>query len=260
MTRGIRGKVALVTGGASGIGRVTAQAFAREGVKVIVATDANIQGAEETIRLIKDSGGEATFIKCDVKKAEEVESMVSRTVETYGSLDYAFNNAGIGPDGKRVPVFLIPDCPEEIWDRTLDTNLKGVWLCMKYEIRQMIKQKRGVIVNTSSVGALRPIPGFGPYAASKGGLIVLTKTAAMECAPFGIRVNVICPGLTARTQLAENISSANPEEREQMLKPIPMARMGEPEEMAEAVLWLCSDSASFITGHVMPIDGGLSAT
>jgi NAD(P)-dependent dehydrogenase (short-subunit alcohol dehydrogenase family) len=131
---------------------------------------------------------------------------------------------------------------------------------MKYEIRQMMKQKRGVIVNTSSVGALRPIPGFGPYAASKGGLIVLTKTAAMECAPFGIRVNVICPGLTARTQLAENISSANPEEREQMLKPIPMARMGEPEEMAEAVLWLCSDSASFITGHVMPIDGGLAAT
>jgi NAD(P)-dependent dehydrogenase (short-subunit alcohol dehydrogenase family) len=260
MTRGIRGKVALVTGGASGIGRITAQAFAGEGVKVIVSTDANIKGAEETIRLIKDSGGEATFIKCDVKKAEEVESMVSRTVETYGSLDYAFNNAGIGPDGKRVPVFLIPDCPEEIWDRTLDTNLKGVWLCMKYEIRQMIKQKRGVIVNTSSVGALRPIPGFGPYAASKGGLIVLTKTAAMECAPFGIRVNVICPGLTARTQLAENISSANPEEREQMLKPIPMARMGEPEEMAEAVLWLCSDSASFITGHVMPIDGGLSAT
>jgi NAD(P)-dependent dehydrogenase (short-subunit alcohol dehydrogenase family) len=260
MTKGMQGKVALVTGGASGIGRVTAQAFAGEGVKVIVATDANIKGAEETVRLIKEAGGKATFIKCDVSKAQEVEAMVNKSVEIYGSLDYAFNNAGIGPDGKRVPVFLIPDCPEEIWDRTLDTNLKGVWLCMKYEIRQMMKQKRGVIVNTSSVGALRPIPGFGPYAASKGGLIVLTKTAAMECAPFGIRVNVICPGLTARTQLAENISSANPEEREQMLKPIPMARMGEPEEMAEAVLWLCSDSASFITGHVMPIDGGLAAT
>jgi NAD(P)-dependent dehydrogenase (short-subunit alcohol dehydrogenase family) len=155
MIKGMQGKVALVTGGASGIGKVTAQAFAREGVKVIVSTDANIQGAEETVRLIKEAGGEATFIKCDVKKAEEVESMVSRTVETYGSLDYAFNNAGIGPDGKRVPVFPIPDCPEEIWNRTLDTNLKGVWLCMKYEIRQMIKQKRGVIVNTSSVGALR---------------------------------------------------------------------------------------------------------
>jgi len=260
MTKGMQGKVALVTGGASGIGRVTAQAFAREGVKVIVSTDANIKGGEETVRLIKDSGGEATFVNCDVKKAEEVELMVSRTVETYGSLDYAFNNAGIGPDGKRIPVVPIADCPEEIWDRTLDTNLKGVWLCMKYEIRQMIKQKRGVIVNTSSVGALRPIPGFGPYAASKGGLILLTRTAALEVAPFGIRVNVICPGLTARTQLAENISIANPEEREQMLKPIPMARMAEPEEMAEAVLWLCSDAASFITGHVLPIDGGLAAT
>lgn len=260
MIRGMQGKVALVTGGASGIGRVAAQAFALEGVKVIVATDANIQGAEETVRIIKKAGGEAAFIKCDVKKAEEVESMVRRTIETYGSLDYAFNNAGIGPDGKRVPVFSIPDCPEEIWDRTLDTNLKGVWLCMKYEIREMMKQKRGVIVNTSSIGALRPIPGFGPYAASKGGLILLTKTAALECAPFGIRVNVICPSLTARTQLAENISSANPEKREEMLKTVPMARMGEPEEVAEAVLWLCSDSASYITGHVMPIDGGLSAT
>jgi len=253
-------KVALVTGGASGIGRVTAQAFAREGVKVIVVSDVNIQGAEETVRLIKDTGGEATFIKCDVSKAQEVETMVNKGVEIYGSLDYAFNNAGIGPDGKRIPVFPITDCPEEIWDRMLDVNLKGVWLCMKYEIRQMVTQRRGVIVNTSSVGALKPIPGFGPYAASKAGLIVLTKTAALECAPFGIRVNVICPGLTARTQLADNLSSANPEEKEQMLKAVPMARMGEPEEIAEAVIWLCSDSASFITGHVMPIDGGLAAT
>jgi len=260
MTEKMQGKAALVTGGASGIGRVTARAFARQGAKVVVSTDANIQGAEETIRLIKDGGGEATLIRCDVTRAEEVESMVSRAVETYGSLDYSFNNAGIGPDGRRVPIFPISDCPEEIWDRTLDTNLKGVWLCMKYEIRQMMKQKRGVIVNTSSIGAIRPIPGFGPYAASKAGLILLTRTAALECAPFGIRVNVICPGLTARTQLAENISTANPEAMEQMLKTVPMARMGEPEEIAEAVLWLCSDSASFITGHVMPIDGGLSAT
>ena len=260
MARGMQGKVALVTGGASGIGRVTAQAFAREGVKVIVVSDANIKGAEETVQLIKDSGGEATFIKCDVSKAQEVERMVNRGKDIYGSLDYAFNNAGIGPDGKRIQVFPITDCPEEIWDRMLDINLKGAWLCMKYEIRQMVTQKQGAIVNTSSVGALRPIPGFGPYAASKAGLIVLTKTAALECAPFGIRVNVICPGLTARTQLADNLSSANPEEKKQMLKTVPMARMGEPEEIAEAVIWLCSDSASFITGHVMPIDGGLAAT
>lgn len=256
----MKGRVALITGGASGIGRVTALAFAREGAKVIVSTDKNIQGAEETLRLIQEAGGEAIFVKCDVSKASEVEAMIQKAIETYGVLDYAFNNAGIGPDGKRIPVFSIAECPEEIWDLTLDTNLKGVWLCMKYEIQQMIKQRRGVIVNTSSVGALKPIPNFGPYAASKAGLIALTKTAALECAPFGIRVNVVCPGLTAKTQLAENISKANPEEKEQMLKAVPLARMGEPEEVAEAVLWLCSDSASFITGHVMPIDGGLSAT
>lgn len=256
----MKGKVALITGGASGIGRVTALAFAREGAKVIVSTDKNIQGAEETLRLIQEAGGEAIFVQCDVSRASDVEAMIQKAIETYGVLDYAFNNAGIGPDGKRIPVFSIAECPEEIWDLTLDTNLKGVWLCMKYEIRQMIKQRRGVIVNTSSVGALKPIPNFGPYAASKAGLIALTKTAALECAPFGIRVNVVCPGLTAKTQLAENISKANPEEKEQMLKAVPLARMGEPEEVAEAVLWLCSDSASFITGHVMPIDGGLSAT
>lgn len=260
MTKEMQGKVALVTGGASGIGRVTAQAFARWGAKVVVSTGTNIKGAEETLRLVKDSGGEATFVKCDVTKAEEVESMVRRTIEIYGALDYAFNNAGIGPDGRRVPIFLVPDCPEEVWDRTLDTNLKGVWLCMKYEIREMAKQKRGVIVNTSSIGALKPIPGLGPYQASKAGLIVLTKTAALECAPFGIRVNAICPGLTARTQLAENVASADPGKMQQMLKTVPMARMGEPEEVAEAVIWLCSNAASFITGHVMPIDGGLAAT
>ncbi len=256
----MKGRVALITGGASGIGRVTALAFAREGAKIIVSTDKNIQGAEETLRLIQEAGGEAIFVQCDVSRASDVEAMIQKAIETYGVLDYAFNNAGIGPDGKRIPVFSIAECPEEIWDLTLDTNLKGVWLCMKYEIRQMIKQRRGVIVNTSSVGALKPIPNFGPYAASKAGLIALTKTAALECAPFGIRVNVVCPGLTAKTQLAENISKANPEEKEQMLKAVPLARMGEPEEVAEAVLWLCSDSASFITGHVMPIDGGLSAT
>jgi NAD(P)-dependent dehydrogenase (short-subunit alcohol dehydrogenase family) len=260
MTKGMRGRVALVTGGASGIGRVTAQAFAREGVKVIVATDANIKGAEETIRLIKDSGGEATFIKCDVKKAEEVESMVNRTVETYGSLDYAFNNAGIGPDGKRVPVVPIVDCPEEIWDHTINVNLKGVFLCMKYEMRQMLKQKYGAIVNTSSVGVFKPLPGFAAYDASKSGLIGLTKAAALEVATSGIRVNVICPGPTERTRLIENLTSTHPEERERTLNVIPMHRMAEPEEVAEAVIWLCSDAASFITGHVMSIDGGMTAT
>src|SRR4030042_2682868 len=259
MTRGMQGRVAVVTGGASGIGRVTAQVFAREGVKVIVSTDSNVRGAEETVRLIKEAGGEATFVKCDVSKSKEVEVMVNKTVEIYGSLDYAFNNAGIGPDGKRVPIVPIVDCPEEIWDRTIDINLKGVFLCLKYEIKQMLKQKFGAIVNTSSVGAFKAVPGFAPYDASKSGLIGLSKSAALECATYGIRVNVICPGPTTRTLLAENLTSSQPGIKEEILKKIPMARMGEPEEMAEAVIWLCSDAASFITGHIMPVDGGMTS-
>ncbi len=260
MTTKFQGKVALVTGGASGIGKVTAQIFAREGAKVIVSTDVNIKGGEETVRLIKEAGGEATFVKCDVSRAAEVEAMIDKCVWTYGRLDYAFNNAGIGPDGKRVPVVNIVDCPEEIWDRTIDINLKGVFLCMKYEIKQMLKQKYGVIVNTSSVGALKPVPGFGAYSASKSGLIGLTKTAALECATSGIRVNTILPGPTGRTLLMEYLTGAQPEAKEQMFNMIPMRRLAEPEDMAEAVIWLCSDAASFVTGHAMPIDGGMAST
>jgi len=259
MRKGMQGRVAVVTGGASGIGRVTAQVFAREGVKVIVTTDSNVRGGEETVRLIQEAGGEATFVKCDVSKSKEVEAMVNKAVEIYGSLDYAFNNAGIGPDGKRVPIVPIVDCPEEIWDRTIDINLKGVWLCMKYEMRQMLKQKFGAIVNTSSVGAFKAVPGFAPYDASKSGLIGLSKAAALECATYGIRVNVICPGPTTRTLLAENLTSSQPGIKEEILKKIPMSRMAEPEEMAEAVIWLCSDAASFITGHIMPVDGGMTS-
>jgi NAD(P)-dependent dehydrogenase (short-subunit alcohol dehydrogenase family) len=259
MTKGMEGKVVLVTGGASGIGRVTAQAFARIGARVVVTTDANIEGALETIRLITDYGGEAGFIRCDVSKEKEVETLIGQIVETYGALDCAFNNAGVGPDGARIGVFSIADCPEEVWDRMIDVNLKGVFLCMKYEIRQMLKQGTGAIVNTSSVGGLKPIPGFGAYAASKSGLIALTKTAALECATAGIRVNVICPGLTARTLLSDNLSAAEPGAKANLVQAVPMRRMGEPEEVAEAVMWLCSDAASFITGHVMPIDGGLTA-
>jgi len=259
MAKKFQGKVALVTGGASGIGRVTARFFAREGARVIVSTDKNIKGGEETARLINKTGGEATFVKCDVSRAEEVEAMIDACIRTCGRLDYAFNNAGIGPDGKRVPVVNIVDCPEEIWDRTIDINLKGVFLCMKYEIKQMLKQKYGVIVNTSSVGALKPVPGFCAYSASKAGLIGLTRTAALECATSGIRVNTILPGPTGRTLLMEYLSGAHPEARQQMANSIPMKRIAEPEDMAEAVIWLCSDAASFITGHVMPIDGGMTS-
>lgn len=261
MDKRFSGKAAIVTGGASGIGRVAAQIFAREGARVIVATDANIKGGEETVDLIKSAGGEAAFFKCDVSVAAEVEAMVSRCVELYGSLDYAFNNAGIGPDGRRVPVFALAECPEEIWDRTININLKGVWLCMKYEIQQMLKQKRsGAIVNTSSVGAVKPAPGFCAYNASKSGLIALTKTAAIEYAEAGIRVNVILPALTERTLLMEYLTGSDPGAEERIMEMIPMKRLATPEDMAEAVIWLCSEEASFITGHAMPVDGGMAST
>jgi len=260
MTRKFENKVALVTGAASGIGRVATQIFARYGASVIVSTDSNIQGGEETVNLIESDGGKARFVKCDVSRADEVEALVKACVDTYGRLDFAFNNAGIGPDGKRVPVVNIADCPEEIWDRTLDINLKGVFLCMKYEIRQMTKQGYGAIVNTSSVGALKPALGFCAYSASKSGMISLTKTAALEYATSGIRVNVILPGPTERTLLMDYLTSSMQDEGEHMLDIIPMKRLGTPEDMGEAVAWLCSDEASFITGHAMPIDGGMSST
>jgi NAD(P)-dependent dehydrogenase (short-subunit alcohol dehydrogenase family) len=250
-------RVAIVTGGASGIGKVAAQIFAREGASVIVATDSNIKGGEETVDSIKSAGGEASFVKCDVSSASDVEAMVSECIRKYGRLDYAFNNAGIGPDGKRVPLALTAECPEDIWDRTLAINLKGVFLCMKYELQQMLKQQYGVIVNTSSVGAVKPAQGFCAYNASKSGLIALTKTAAIEYAASGIRANVILPGPTERTLLFEYLTSSGPTP-EHMREMIPMQRLATPEDMAEAVVWLCTDEASFITGHAMPIDGGMS--
>ncbi|MHB8105443.1 MAG: glucose 1-dehydrogenase [Dehalococcoidales bacterium] len=258
MAKKFYGKVALVTGGASGIGKVTAQIFAREGAKVIVTTDSNIKGGEETVKLIKDAGGEAAFVKCDVSKEADVKAMVGKCVSLYGRLDYAFNNAGIGPDVKRVPLVNIVDCPEDIWDRTIDINLKGVFLCLKYEMRQMFKQKYGAIVNTSSIGALKAVPGFCAYTASKAGLNGLTKTAALEGAPYKVRVNTIMPGPTRRTLLFENLNSGGTEQKNEGTDMIPLQRVAEPEDMAEAAIWLCSDVTSFITGQCLAIDGGLT--
>jgi NAD(P)-dependent dehydrogenase (short-subunit alcohol dehydrogenase family) len=260
MTYGFQGKVALVTGGASGMGRSAARLFALEGASVMVSTDSNIQGGEETVQMIESAGGKAAFIKCDVSKAADVEAMVNKTIELFGGLHYAFNNAGIGPDGDRMPIVPVAECSEEIWDRTLNVNLKGVFLCMKYELRQMLKQKYGAIVNNSSIGAFKAVPGFAAYDASKLGLIGLTKAAALEYATSGIRINVLCPGPTDGTRLMENLTRFHPEERDHINSTVPMKRLASPEEMARPALWLCSDDASFITGSVMTVDGGLCAT
>lgn len=243
------GKVALVTGGGSGIGRAGALAFAREGAKVVVA-DVVVEGGQETAEMIKQDGGEATFVKTDVSKAAEVEALVNKAVGTYGRLDYAFNNAGIL--GEMCPV---ADCTEENFDRVISVNLKGVWLSMKYEIPQMIKQGGGAIVNTSSVAGVSGGPGIPAYAASKHGVAGLTKTAALEYAQAGIRVNAVCPG-GIRTPMVDLYTHGDPEAEAQMAAMHPLGRMGEPEEIANAVVWLCSDAASFVTGHPMVIDGG----
>lgn len=258
MTKKFSGRVALVTGAASRIGRVGAQTFAREGAKVIVATDANIKGGEETVKTIKDAGGEAAFVKCDVTKAADVENMVNKAVSLYGRLDYAFNNAGIGPDGKRWPLANIVDCPEDYWDKTIAINLKGVFLCLKYEMKQMIKQKSGSIVNTSSIGALNPVPGFCAYTASKAGLNGLTKSAALEGAVFNVRVNTIMPGPTDNTLLFEYLTGTTPGMKNQMMNMIPLHRVAHPEDMAEAVMYFCSDAASFVTGQLLAVDGGMT--
>lgn len=259
MDKQFSGKVALVTGAASGIGRAGALLFAERGAKVVVTTGSNVAGGEETVKLITDAGGEAFFVKCDVSKEADVKAAVEEAVARYGRLDFAFNNAGIGPDGKRVPTAYIVDCPEEIWDSTLDINLKGVFLCLKYEMKQMMKQGGGAIVNTSSVGAERPVPGFCAYSASKSGLTALTKTAAVEGAGDEIRVNTIMPGPTQNTLLFDYLTAADPGAKNNMEGAVPLGRLGYAKDMAEAVVWLCSDAANFITGQCIAVDGGLTA-
>ncbi len=248
----VDGKIALVTGAGSGIGRATALVFAREGAKVVVA-DVVVDGGEETVRLIKAAGGEAVFVKADMAKAAEVEAMVQKAVATYGRLDCAHNNAGIeGATGRTA------DYREEDWNRVISINLTGVWLCMKYEISQMLKQGGGAIVNTASDAGLLGVPQMPAYVASKHGVVGLTKTAALEYAKSGIRVNAVCPGVI-KTPMVERITSQRAGRAERMAAAEPVGRMGKPEEIAEAVVWLCSEAASFVTGLPMPVDGGIAA-
>jgi len=252
MAPGLKGKVGIVTGGTSGIGRETAVLFAKAGVKVVIAGRREREG-EETIERVRAAGSDGLFVKTDVSKASEVEALVRQTAERFGRLDIAFNNAGV--EGVWVS---IARQSEADWDRTIDINLKGVWLCLKYEIRQMLKQGGGgSIVNMASVTGLVGSAGAGAYSASKHGVIGLTKTAALETAQSGIRINAVSPGVI-ETPMGDRLFSA-PQVHKYVLGCHPLGRFGRPEEVAEAVLWMCSDSASFMTGQSLVLDGGFLA-
>ena len=247
------GKVALVTGAGSGIGRATALACVREGANVVVA-DIVKEGGEETVTMIKDGGGEATFVQTNVTQAADVEALVAAAVAAYGRIDCAHNNAGI--EGMLATT---ADYPEDDWDRVMAVNLKGVWLCMKYEIPQMLQQGGGAIVNTASLAGLVGVKRMPAYVASKHGVAGLTKTAALEYAKSGIRVNAVCPGIIHTAMVERIFLNRRPDIEERLAASEPIGRLGKPEEVAEAVVWLCSDAASFVTGHTMTVDGGLYA-
>jgi NAD(P)-dependent dehydrogenase (short-subunit alcohol dehydrogenase family) len=244
----LAGKVGLVTGGASGIGRATALAFAAAGARVVVS-DRDADGARETVERIRAAGGEARCVPADVGEADQVEALVRETVAAYGRLDCAFNNAGISQYGTP-----IPDLAEEVWDRVLRVNLRGVFLCMKYEIPPMLRQGGGAIVNTASGYGLKGARGNAAYVASKHGIVGLTKVAALENAQAGVRVNALCPGWTETPLIAARLQ--DPDFRARILASEPMGRVGRPEEIAAAAVWLCSDAASFVTGHALSVDGG----
>jgi len=248
----IHGKVALITGGTTGIGRDTAVLFAKEGAKVVVTGRREAEG-NETVGLVRQAGGEGLFVKSDVSKTADVQLAVQKTVEKFGRLDIAFNNAGV--EGSWVPLI---EQTEENWDYVHNINLKGVWLSLKYEILQMLKQGGGgAIVNMSSVAGLMGAAGAGVYVASKHGVIGLTRTAALEYSSKGIRVNAVCPAVI-ETAMADR-AFGDPEVSKRVLAEHPIGRFGKPIEIAEAVLWLASDKSSFVTGHYITLDGGMLA-
>lgn len=250
----VEGKVTIITGAGSGIGREAALIFAREGAKVVVS-DVNEGSARETAELVRERRGEAIFARCDVSKGPEVESLVRTAVDHYGRLDAAFNNAGVEGDTRAD----IVSCTEENFDLNINVNLKGVWWCMKYEIAQFLKQgSGGAIVNTSSLAGLVGVPRGNAYVAAKHGVVGLTKTAALDFARKNVRVNAICPG-AIETAMLNRITGGTAKGMEAILRLEPVGRLGKPAEIAETAVWLCSDHASFVTGHAMAVDGGAFA-
>ena len=249
MNKLFNGEVALVTGGSSGIGRATALAFASEGARVVVASRRSEESAE-TVRLIQAAGGDAFFVKTDVSKTAEAEAMVAQAIQRYGALNFAFNNAGIEGDAF-VP---LARYSEAMWDDVIAINLKGVFLSMKYELPHIVASK-GAIVNMASVAGLVGGRLGSAYYASKHGVVGLTKAAAIEYAHKGVRINAVAPGVI-RTPMANRAGLTNPEAEERVLGMHPLGRVGAPEEVANAVVWLCSKGASFTTGHTLTVDGG----
>lgn len=253
MSEHFAGRVALVTGGSSGIGKASALAFARAGAKVVVSGRRTVEG-EQTAYQIKEAGGEAMFVRADVAVSADIKALINTTVETYGRLDFAFNNAGV----EGTPFVPTADYAEETWDQVININLKGVWLCMKHEIPQLLKQKGSAIVNTASIAGLIGGHIGVAYHVSKHGVIGLTRTAAIEYAAQGLRVNAVAPAVI-HTDMTERAGFHTPEMEAQMAMLHPLGRVGEPDEVAGAVVWLCSEAASFITGHTLPVDGGFTA-
>jgi NAD(P)-dependent dehydrogenase (short-subunit alcohol dehydrogenase family) len=249
----MKGKVAIITGGGSGIGQATALAFAQRGVSTVIA-DILVKEGEDTANTIQRAGGESIFVRTDVSSASDVEAMVRQTIDSYGRLDYAFNNAGI--EGVQAPT---ADFPEDEWNLVLKVNLTGVWLCMRYQIPQMLKQGQGVIINNASILGKVGFANASAYVASKHAVIGLTKTAAIEYATKGIRVNAICPAFIETPMLERGGLTTNQDVYDMIAGLHPMKRLGRSEEVATAVIWLCSDEASFVTGHAMMVDGGYVA-
>jgi NAD(P)-dependent dehydrogenase (short-subunit alcohol dehydrogenase family) len=243
-------KVAIITGGSSGIGRATAVALAKEGVKVVIAGRRAKEG-EETVQLVKEAGSDGIFVKTDVANEDDVRSLVEKTVKTYGRLDYAFNNAGIGET--MTPLI---EQTSNVFDLIMNVNVKGVWLCMKYEIPQMIRSKGGAVVNMSSVAGVMGFPQAPIYVASKQAVHGLTKSAALEYAKSGIRINAIAPG-TVDTDMLKRTAGDNKQLLEIVKSMHPIGRIADPEEIANAVVWLLADKASFVLGHTLLVDGGM---